>query len=112
MGATYVDINCGTLINNEEEILQWLVETVQSVVDVPLCIDTPNPAAMKVGLSTCKNGQTMINSISAEKERFETMLPLVKKYKCKVVALCMDDTACPTWRRTATLLSINWPKIL
>jgi cobalamin-dependent methionine synthase I len=94
-GATYVDINCGTLINNEEEILQWLVETVQSVVDVPLCIDTPNPAAMKVGLSTCKNGQTMINSISAEKERFETMLPLVKKYKCKVVDLCMDDTGMP-----------------
>lgn len=94
-GATYVDINCGTLIENEEETLQWLVETVQSVVDAPLCIDTPNPAAMKAGLAICKNGQTMINSISAEKERFETMLPLVQKYKCKVVALCMDDTGMP-----------------
>lgn len=94
-GATYVDINCGTLIKNEEEILQWLIETVQGVVDVPLCIDTPNTVAMRVGLSACKNGHTMINSISAERERFEAMLPLVKKYKCKVVALCMDDTGMP-----------------
>ena len=94
-GADYVDINCGTKVYNEPETMQWLVETVQAVVSAPLCIDTPNPRAMEVGLSLAQNGQPMINSITAEKERFQTILPLVLKHKAKVVALCMDDSGMP-----------------
>ena len=94
-GASYVDVNCGTLIDKEPETMQWLVENVQQAVKEPLCIDTPNPAAMEVGLSLHKNGQPMVNSISAEKERFEAVLPLVLKYKAKVVALCLDDQGIP-----------------
>lgn len=94
-GATYIDVNCGTMVNNEPEVMAWLVNNVQEAVQLPLCIDSPNPEALEAGLALCKSGQPMINSISDEKERFEKVLPLVLKYKAKVVALCMDDTGMP-----------------
>lgn len=94
-GADYVDVNCGTMVFNEEETMAWLVETVQEQVAVPLCIDTPNPKALEVALSLIKHGQPMINSITAEKDRFATILPLVLKYNAKIVGLCMDDSGMP-----------------
>lgn len=94
-GAHYVDVNCGTMVFNEVEVMEWLVNTVQDVVQAPLSIDTPNPVAMEAGLALCKYGQPMINSISDENERFTQVLPLALKYKAKVVALCMDDTGMP-----------------
>lgn len=94
-GANYVDVNCGTMLFNEVESMEWLVNTVQEVVQVPLCIDSPNPLALAAGLALCKYGQPMINSITDEKERFESVLPLVLKHKAKIVALCMDDTGMP-----------------
>lgn len=95
-GANYVDVNCGTLVNNEPETMAWLVDTIQSYINHPLCIDSPDPKTLEAGLSICKNGQSMINSISAEKERYEAVLPLVLKYRAKIVSLCMDDTGMPT----------------
>ncbi|HHX50989.1 MAG TPA: methyltetrahydrofolate cobalamin methyltransferase [Clostridia bacterium] len=94
-GAHYVDVNCGTMVFNEPETMAWLVETVQAGVSAPLCLDSPNPQALEVGLSLVKNGQPMINSITAEKERFATILPLITKYKAKIIALCMDDSGMP-----------------
>ncbi|MGI6066732.1 MAG: methyltetrahydrofolate cobalamin methyltransferase [Bacillota bacterium] len=94
-GANYVDVNCGTMVFNEPEMMAWLVETIQEKVSAPLCIDSPNPKALEVGLSLAKNGQPMVNSITAEKERYSTILPMVLKYKTKIVALCMDDTGMP-----------------
>jgi cobalamin-dependent methionine synthase I len=95
-GATYVDVNCGTMIGNESEMMRWLVETVQEAVQVPLCIDSPDPQVLDLGLSLCKFGQPMINSLSGEKERYAQILPLVQKYKAKIVVLCMDDQGMPT----------------
>jgi cobalamin-dependent methionine synthase I len=94
-GADYIDINCGTFVNNEIEIMEWLATEVQSVVTVPLCVDSPDPKVLRAGLSMCRNGQPMVNSISAERERYEGVLPLVLEYESKVVALCMDDTGMP-----------------
>lgn len=94
-GANYVDVNCGTMIFDEVETMEWLVKTVQEVVQVPLCIDSPNPKAIEAGLKLVRYGQPLINSITGEKERFAEILPLVLKYKTKVVALCMDDTGMP-----------------
>lgn len=94
-GANYVDVNCGTMIFDEVETMEWLVNTVQEVVQVPLCIDSPNPKAIEAGLKLARYGQPLINSITGEKERFAEILPLVLKYKTKVVALCMDDTGMP-----------------
>ena len=94
-GAHYVDVNCGTMVHDEVETMEWLVRTVQEVVSAPLCIDTPRTEAMEAGLAAVKNGQPMVNSITAEKERYSKVLPLVLKYKAKVIALCMDDTGVP-----------------
>ena len=94
-GANYVDINCGTMIFDEVETMEWLVNTVQEVVQAPLCIDSPNPQAIEAGLKLARNGQSLINSITGEKERYSEILPLVLKYKTKVVALCMDDNGMP-----------------
>ncbi|MHB8917765.1 MAG: methyltetrahydrofolate cobalamin methyltransferase [Desulfocucumaceae bacterium] len=94
-GASYIDINCGTQMEDEPQIIKWLVQNVQEVIKEPICIDTPDPEVMESGLSVIKNGQPMINSISAEKEKFESILPLVLKYGAKVIALCIDDEGIP-----------------
>ncbi len=96
-GAHYIDINCGNFVTEEEQIMEWLVNIVQEVVeDTPLCIDSPNPKALKVGLKLHKKTtKPMINSITAEKERFSQVLPLVLEYNAKVVALLMDDSGIP-----------------
>ncbi|SMB99915.1 5-methyltetrahydrofolate--homocysteine methyltransferase [Thermanaeromonas toyohensis ToBE] len=93
-GANIIDVNCGTSLGEEASIMAWLVDIIQEVVDVPLCIDTPSPEALEAGLSRHK-GKAMINSITAEKERWEKVLPLVTKYKASVIGLCMDDTGMP-----------------
>ncbi len=90
-GANYIDINCGTFIDNEPEIITWMAREVQDEVDLPLCIDSPNPLAIEAGLKVHKNGQAMVNSISGEKERYNAIAPLVSEYGCKIVVLCMDD---------------------
>lgn len=95
-GATILDANCGTLeAAVEPEALEWLVQTIQAAVDLPLCIDSPNPAALARGLAVHK-GKPLINSISGENERFKQVLPLVKQYNASIVALCMDDRGIPS----------------
>lgn len=94
-GAHILDVNCGTLPTEAEpEALSWLVQTVQSAVDLPLCVDSPNPSALAAGLAVHK-GKPMINSISGEKPRYAGVLPLVKQYQASVVALGMDDRGIP-----------------
>ena len=94
-GANYIDVNCGTFPSREGELLEWLVKTVQSVVNTPLCIDSPSPKALKRALKANKIGQPLINSITAEKERYNSVLPLIVEFKASVVALCMDDAGMP-----------------
>ncbi len=93
-GAHLVDVNAGVFVKKEVEYLPWLVETIQAAVDVPLCVDSPDPKAIEAALAVHK-GQPMINSISLEEKRFEEILPLIGKYKAKVVALCMSDKGMP-----------------
>ena len=94
-GATYLDVNCGTQVYEEEETMRWLVKNIVGVTDLPLCIDTPSDKALAVGLEmAAENGkQQMINSITAESQRYNAIIPLVKEYKTKLIALCMDSTA-------------------
>ncbi len=93
-GADYVDVNCGTLVGEEVEALPWLVKTVQARVDVPLCIDSANPEAIEAALRVHR-GQAMVNSITAEGDRFESFLPLLQEHGASVIALCMDDQGIP-----------------
>ncbi|SJZ30347.1 methyltetrahydrofolate cobalamin methyltransferase [Selenihalanaerobacter shriftii] len=96
-GADYIDVNCGTLIREEPEALEWLVSTVQEAVDAPLCIDSPDPNAIKKGLKAYEHEKpAIINSITAEEERYEEILPLLKEHNAAVVALAMDDSGMPS----------------
>jgi len=96
-GAQMLDLNIGTIRKSEPEDMKWLVKTVQEAVDVPLCIDSPNHEAIKAGLEVYDwdKGKALINSVTAEREKLELIFPLVKKYKCSVVALTMDERGIP-----------------
>jgi cobalamin-dependent methionine synthase I len=92
--ATFVDVNCGTLLDAEAESLEWMVRTIQESVETPLSLDSPNPSALRKALAVHK-GKALVNSISLEKERFEAILPLLLEYGCSTVALTMDDSGIP-----------------
>ena len=94
-GAHYIDVNAGTFLDKEVDCLCWLVDVVQGELDVPLSLDSPNPKALSEAIKRCKR-EPMINSISLEKERFESLLPAITSRPCSIVALCMAQTAMPT----------------
>ena len=96
-GAQMLDLNIGTIRKGEPEDMKWLIKTVQEAVDVPLCIDSPNHEAIEAGLEVYdwRKGKALINSVTAEREKMELIFPLVKKYKCSVVALTMDERGIP-----------------
>ena len=93
-GADYIDVNAGTFVEKEVAHMEWLVKTVQAKVDGPLSIDSPNPEAVAKGLALHK-GTALVNSITAEKDRYQSIVPLVKEHGASVVALCMDDSGMP-----------------
>ncbi|MFO7789454.1 MAG: methyltetrahydrofolate cobalamin methyltransferase [Bacteroidota bacterium] len=93
-GATYIDVNAGTFVGKEAEYVTWLVKTVQENVDVPCCIDSPDPNVIEAALKVHK-GTPLINSISLESERFEKMIPLLRGADIKIIALCMSDEGMP-----------------
>ena len=97
-GAHVLDINAGVVYNsnpnpNETEppLMRRMIALVQGLTDVPLCIDSSVPGALEAGLETCE-GRPLLNSVTGEEERLETVLPLVKKYNVPVVAISNDDT--------------------
>jgi 5-methyltetrahydrofolate--homocysteine methyltransferase len=94
-GARYIDVNAGTFLDREVEALCWLVEVVQNEVELPLCLDSPNPRALSEAMKL-HHGEPMVNSISLEEERFRLLIPVVTSQPCDVVALCMAETSMPT----------------
>ena len=93
-GADYLDVNCGTFLNDEPERLSWLVSTISDAIDLPLCLDSPNAAAIRTAMPLVRS-RAIINSISDEKERFENILPIVKEFDTKIIALTMSDGQIP-----------------
>jgi cobalamin-dependent methionine synthase I len=92
--ANYIDLNVGPMKKDTEETMKWLVNCVQDVTDLPLSIDTMNPAAMEAGLKFCKK-RPLINSASGKTDSKSQMLPLAQKYKCDVVISVMTDKGMP-----------------
>lgn len=90
----YIDVNAGAFERKESEYLQWLVQEVQKEVELPCCIDSPNPQALEAGISVHR-GIAMVNSISLEKKRAEGLLPVIAGTDLKVVGLCMSDSGMP-----------------
>lgn len=93
-GAAFIDVNAGARIGHEREDMQWLLDTIQPAVSIPLAIDSPDPAILEMAFAMVKI-EPMINSISLEKDRFAQMMPFLKGKPCKIVALCMDDSGMP-----------------
>jgi 5-methyltetrahydrofolate--homocysteine methyltransferase len=92
-GAHMLDVN-GGLPGKEVETLAWLVNIVQEVVDVPLCLDSADPEALRKAIPLCKH-RPMLNSMTDEPARMDALLPVVKEYRPKVIALCMSPAGPP-----------------
>ena len=90
-GAQMLDVNAGIPLADEPAILAEAIKRVQEVTDVPLSIDSSIVAALEAGLAVYK-GKALVNSVTGEEDRLETVLPLVKKYGAAVVAISNDET--------------------
>jgi cobalamin-dependent methionine synthase I len=93
-GADMLDVN-GGLPGQEREVLPWLVNVVQEAVSVPLCLDSADPEALRVALPLCKQ-RAMINSITNEPARIQALLPVLKEFRPKIIALCLGEAGPPT----------------
>ena len=93
-GADVLDINVGVPGLDEIGIIPKIVELVASIADIPLCLDSGNPAVLAAGLEVSP-GKPLVNSVSGEEKRLESVLPLVKEYGAAVIGLTMDDNGIP-----------------
>lgn len=93
-GAEVLDINVGVPGLDEVAVVKKLVELLASVVDVPFCLDSANPEVLAAGLAAAP-GKPLVNSVSGEEKRLETVLPLVKERGAAVIGLTMDDNGIP-----------------
>ena len=90
-GAHMLDVNAGIPLADEPAILARAIQLVQSITDVPLSIDSSIVAALAAGLAVYQ-GKPLVNSVTGEEDRLESVLPLVKKYGAAVVAISNDET--------------------
>lgn len=93
-GASMLDVNAGVPGADEPALLQEVLRTVMEVTDVPLCIDTANPAALEAALKIYQ-GKALINSTNGEEKSLKAVLPLAKEYGAAVIGLCIDDNGIP-----------------
>jgi 5-methyltetrahydrofolate--homocysteine methyltransferase len=93
-GAAILDVNAGVPMVDEPALLAQVVELVQSLTDVPLCLDSSVVDALARGLEVYQ-GKALVNSVNGEEERLEAVLPLVKKHQAAVIGLAMDDDGIP-----------------
>lgn len=90
-GAHLLDVNAGVPLTDEPANLASMIKLVQSVSDLPISIDSSIVAALEAGLEAYQ-GKALVNSVTGEEERLETVLPLVKKHGAAVIAISNDDT--------------------
>jgi len=105
-GADYIDLNIGPARKAGDEMMKWVVNTVQEVTKKPLSLDTTNPVAMEAGLSICKN-KTLINSISLQPTRLDAELPLVKKYNSEMIGLLWGVEGMPRDANERCMLAVD-----
>lgn len=111
-GAQALELNIGPQKKAGPEVMEWVVNTVQEVVDLPLSLDTTNVAAMEAGLKRAKK-RPIVNSASAAPERLETMPPLAAKYNARLIALTMGKNIPPSAEaRIEIAMETLMPRIL
>jgi 5-methyltetrahydrofolate--homocysteine methyltransferase len=93
-GADMLDVNAGIPLVDEPELLKAMLRTAQEAVDAPICIDSSVIEALEAGLSVYE-GRPLVNSVTAEDERLDLILPLVRRHGAAVIALPNDHTGIP-----------------
>ena len=95
-GADFLDVNIGPARKGGAEMMEWLVNTIHEVVDLPLSLDTTNIEAMEAGLKVYKKGgRPLVNSVSCQADRIDAGLDLVKKYNALMVGLLWGTEGMP-----------------
>ncbi|MBN2097410.1 MAG: dihydropteroate synthase [Candidatus Omnitrophica bacterium] len=93
-GADVLDVNVGPAAADAVGAMQWLVETIQEAVDLPLALDSTKFEVIEAGLKLVKK-KAIINSTSAKKEKLEKLIPLAKQYGAGLIGLTMGETGIP-----------------
>jgi 5-methyltetrahydrofolate--homocysteine methyltransferase len=94
-GADYIDVNAGAPGVDEIEILPRLVKAVAEETGLPVCIDSADPAALASALEEYGQPEAMINSVTADQESMDAILPLVSESGCYVIAMTKDKSGIP-----------------
>lgn len=93
-GAMVLDVNMGVPLTDEAELLAAAVRLIQQQTDLPLCIDSSVVEALDAGLAAYQ-GKALVNSVTAEDDRLQAILPLVKRYGAAVIGLPNDEEEIP-----------------
>ncbi len=94
-GADVLDVNVGHPQIEEAEVMPLVVEAVQSVTDVPLCIDSNEPKILEAGLNAIQGGKPLVNSVNGEEKQLAGVLPIVKERGAAVIGLAIADEGIP-----------------
>jgi len=106
-GMDYIDINLGPAKKDGHELMPWVVETVQEVVDdIPLALDTSNIDAIEAAIKVCKL-PPLINSIMVRPERYERMVPIVAENDCQFIALMWGPDGLPRDENERAALAVE-----
>jgi len=105
-GADYLDVNTGPAAADRVKAMEWLVEVIQDVTDVPLCLDCTNYDAIEAGLKLCKK-PAIINSTPAEMSKMERVFGMAKDYGAMVIGLAMNEEGIPKDADSRTALAME-----
>ena len=93
-GAMVLDVNMGAPLADETELMVRAVKLIQSLTDLPLCLDSSIIEVLEAGLAACQ-GKALVNSVTAEDERLDAILPLVARHGAAVIGLPNDEEEIP-----------------
>jgi len=105
-GMDYLDLNIGPARKAGDELMSWLVNTVQEITDKPLSLDTTNPVATEAGLKACRS-RALINSVSLQPERLQNVLPMVKQYNADMIGLLWGVEGMPRDANERCMLAVD-----
>ncbi len=105
-GANYLDLNVGPTAEDRVDAMKWLVNVVQEVSDLPLCLDSTDYDAIEAGLECCKK-PAFINSCPAERPKIERVFPMARRYDAKIIGLTMDKKGIPKDADNRTALAME-----
>ncbi len=102
-GADIIDINAGTRLKSESEDIIWVIDTIHDVPNltskIGIAIDSSDPTVIEAGLKRLQSIKTtrkpIVNSVTAEKEKLDAILPIVKKFDAQLVGLCLNEKGIP-----------------